>query len=117
MSSEKISNLISGFEGEGNSVVETIPPKNKPLLAGEQDHGIIKINTTQFFSNVPQEVWKFCMGGYQVCHKWLRDRKGRKLTDGEILHYRSIITVIKHTILVMTKIDDAIAEKSEWPLR
>ncbi|MFQ5981344.1 MAG: type ISP restriction/modification enzyme [Candidatus Heimdallarchaeota archaeon] len=117
MSSEKVNNLISGFEGEGNNVVEVIPPKNKPLLAGEQDHGIIKINRKQFFSNVPQEVWKFCMGGYQVCHKWLRDRKGRKLTDREILHYRSIITVIKHTILVMTKIDEVIAEKSEWLLR
>lgn len=117
MSSEKINNLISRFKGEGNSVVEMIPPKNKPLLAGEEDDGMIWINRTQFFSNVPQEVWKFCMGGYQVCHKWLRDRKGRKLTDGEILHYRRIITVIMHTIHIVTKIDEAIAEKSEWPLR
>ncbi|KAF5432111.1 hypothetical protein C5S39_04370 [Candidatus Methanophagaceae archaeon] len=28
------------------------------------------------------------MGGYQVCQKWLKDRKGRQLTEEEIEHYQ-----------------------------
>jgi hypothetical protein len=24
-----------------------------------------------------ENVWNFHIGGYQVCHKWLKDRKGR----------------------------------------
>ena len=33
------------------------------------------------FRGVPEGVWDFHIGGYQVCHKWLKDRKGRKLSD------------------------------------
>ena len=33
------------------------------------------------FQGVPEEVWDFQIGGYQVCHKWLKDRKGRTLSD------------------------------------
>jgi hypothetical protein len=32
---------------------------------------------------VPENVWEFHIGGYQVCEKWLKDRKGRTLSkDG-----------------------------------
>jgi len=27
------------------------------------------------FVGVPEEVWNFHIGGYQVCHKWLKDRQ------------------------------------------
>ena len=30
-------------------------------------------------SCVPEEVWNFHFGRYQVCKKWLKDRKGRPL--------------------------------------
>ena len=29
------------------------------------------------FRGVPEEVWNFYIGGYQVCEKWLKDRKGQ----------------------------------------
>jgi hypothetical protein len=28
---------------------------------------------------VPKDIWEFHIGGYQVLHKWLKDRKGRKI--------------------------------------
>jgi hypothetical protein len=28
------------------------------------------------FHGVPENVWNFHIGGYQVCEKWLKDRKG-----------------------------------------
>ena len=34
------------------------------------------------FRGVPEEVWNFHIGGYQVCEKWLKDRKGRTLSEG-----------------------------------
>ncbi|MFX0115431.1 MAG: type ISP restriction/modification enzyme [Candidatus Hodarchaeota archaeon] len=117
MTSEKTRNFVSKFEGEGSNVVEIIPQKTKPLPFNEQGKGVIRINKTQFFSRVPQDVWQFNIGGYQVCYKWLRDRKGRKLTEAEILHYQKIITIIYHSISIMGVIDRVIAEKSGWPLR
>ena len=40
------------------------------------------------FQGVPEEVWDFHIGGYQVCHKWLKDRKGRALSDEDIADYQ-----------------------------
>jgi predicted helicase len=38
------------------------------------------------FKGVREDVWNFQIGGYQVCEKWLKDRKGRTLSDDDIAH-------------------------------
>jgi len=40
----------------------------------------VYINKEQYFEGVPPEVWQFQVGGYQVCEKWLRDRRRRVLS-------------------------------------
>ncbi len=40
----------------------------------------IWINSTQCFKLVPAGVWEFHIGGYQVLDKYLKSRKGRKLS-------------------------------------
>ena len=40
------------------------------------EQGRVWINAKQYFQGVPPEVWDFFVGGYQVCEKWLKDRKG-----------------------------------------
>ena len=50
------------------------------------------------FHGVPEEVWDFHIGGYQVCHKWLKDRKGRTLSDEDVAHYQKIVVALKETI-------------------
>jgi len=65
------------------------------------------------FTGVPEEVWNFYIGGYQVCHKWLKDRKGRTLSDDDILHYQKIIVALQETIRIMQQIDEAIPS---WPI-
>ena len=42
--------------------------------------GTVYINETQYFKNVPEIEWNFCIGGYQPAQKWLKDRKGRELS-------------------------------------
>jgi hypothetical protein len=80
------------------------------------------INDCSKFTNVPEDVWNFTIGGYQVCHKWLYDRrkigdrKGRTLTDEDILHYRRIVRSIECTLELMEHIDEAIEEHGGWPL-
>ena len=34
------------------------------------------------FRGVPEAVWNFHIGGYRVCEKWLKDRKGCPLSEG-----------------------------------
>ena len=64
---------------------------------------------------MPEEVWDFHIGGYQVCHKWLKDRKGRTLSDEDIAHYQKIVVALNETIRIMAEIDEVIEAHGGWP--
>jgi len=67
--------------------------------------GRVYINDTQFFEPVPEHVWEYHIGGYQVADKWLKERKGRILTTDEIITYEKVITALHKTIEVQREID------------
>ena len=67
------------------------------------------------FRGVPEAVWNFHIGGYQVCHKWLKDRKGRTLSKDDIRHYQKIVTALSETIRLMQEIDEVIEQHGGWP--
>ncbi|HYQ59246.1 MAG TPA: type ISP restriction/modification enzyme, partial [Draconibacterium sp.] len=67
--------------------------------------GDVYINSSQYFANVPQSAWEFYIGGYQPAQKWLKDRKGRKLTFEDIMHYQKIIVALTETGRLMKEID------------
>jgi hypothetical protein len=76
------------------------------------------------FKGVPEEVWNFHIGGYQVCEKWLKDRQakggknprpGRVLTDEDIEHYQKIVVALSETIRIMAEIDEVIEAHGGWP--
>ena len=67
------------------------------------------------FQGVPEEVWAFNIGGYQVCHKWLKDRKGRTLSDEDVAHYHEIVVALNETIRIMAEIDEVVEAHGGWP--
>jgi len=67
------------------------------------------------FKGVPEAVWNFHIGGYQVCEKWLKDRKGRKLSKDDIAHYHKIVVALDETIRLMGEIDEVIDKHGGWP--
>jgi predicted helicase len=67
------------------------------------------------FCGVPEAVWKFEIGGYQVCEKWLKDRKGRKLLKADIDHYQKTVVALAETIRIMKEIDEVIEAHGGWP--
>lgn len=68
--------------------------------------GQVYINNDQYFDNVPPAVWDFHIGAYQVCEKWLKDRRGRRLSNAEITHYERIVVALSETVRVMGQIDE-----------
>jgi predicted helicase len=66
------------------------------------------------FMCVPEIVWDFHIGGYQVCEKWLKDRKGRTLSKHDITHYQQIIVALAETIRLMKEIDRLIDAHGGW---
>ncbi|OQW92837.1 MAG: DNA methyltransferase, partial [Beggiatoa sp. IS2] len=88
------------FPIDGDNMVEKLDYK---------DHKIY-INKTQYFGPVKSEIWKFHLGGYQVCQKWLKDRKGRTLSFEDCSQYLYILAAIEKTQELMERIDDIIGE-------
>ena len=96
---------IAKYQGTGeNDLIEKIQYTEK-----EQR---IYINKDKYFDGIMPEVWNYYIGGYQVCNKWLKDRKGRLLSLAEVETYCKIITALNFTISTQKEID-SIYEKVE----
>lgn len=90
---------LGGFHGKGDRTVEAV--RYAP------DDERIWINTAQSFAPVPQAVWDFHIGGYQVLDKYLKSRKGRVLSLDEIDHVAEVADSLAFTIDQMARIDAA----------
>jgi predicted helicase len=70
-----------------------------------EDENRIHLSKNQYVEGVRPEVWTYRIGGYQVCEKWLKDRRGRTLTPAEIRHYCRTVTALQETIARQKDID------------
>jgi hypothetical protein len=138
MESPALENLITSYPIKGSNIVEKGYPKyvaqhslsNVAALQGPsrkqvekpqdqsaglalQASGRVYINKDQYFEGVTPEVWDFHIGGYQVCEKWLKDRRGRELSYDDTNHYQKIVVALKETIRLMQEIDATIPQ---WPI-
>lgn len=64
--------------------------------------------SSNYFDNVPENLWLMYIGGYQPLQKWLKDRKGQTLTEKEVTHYGRIIMALKSSQNLMDEIDSII---------
>lgn len=99
---------ISTYPIAGSNIVEQVKYN--------ENHQQVWINSEQYFDQVPPQIWNFYIGGYQVCQKWLKDRKGRELNFDDLTHYQNIISIISETIQIMGDIDKIIANYGGFPL-
>ena len=107
LESPKLNKPITIFTGDRASYVEKVSWCNGTVW-------VDKAQTTGF-NGVTEPIWNFNIGGYMVCEKWLKDRKGRKLTKDDIEHYQKIVVALSETIRLMAEIDKVIDEHGGWP--
>ncbi|MFH0872051.1 MAG: type ISP restriction/modification enzyme [bacterium] len=90
------------FEGQGDGRVAKSKSQGLRYDAEVQR---VYINQTQYFAPVPAAVWEYQVGGYQVCKKWLKDRRERRLELDDIRTYCRIVTALQRTIAIQGEID------------
>lgn len=110
---EKLSKL--GLELMQAHLVKTVPDYSFGIFKGKGSNEVEKtrythdkkiwINNDQYFDAIPQNVWEFHIGGYQVIDKYLKSRKERILSLDEITHVEKVIKILAFTIDQMNKID------------
>lgn len=107
LESPKLAQPITEFIGGRHPEVEKISWSRNTVW-------VDKAQTTGF-KGVREDVWNFHIGGYQVCEKWLKDRKGRTLCKDDIAHYQEIVVALNETIRLMHEIDEIIEQHGGWP--
>lgn len=109
MDSPKLNRHSTEFVGSQRVEVSKISWSNKTVWIDKaQSAG---------FKGVTEDVWNFHVGGYPVCEKWLKDRKGRTLSKNDIEHYHRIVVALHETIRIMAEIDKVIDKHGGWPIK
>jgi predicted helicase len=97
--------LLENLVVDDNETSFPISGSNEVLKAPVYKDNQVYINQEQHFDGVSEIAWNFYIGGYQPAQKWLKDRKGRTLTDEDITHYQKIIVALNETDRLMKEID------------
>ncbi len=96
--SPELDSPVIKFQGTGDLRVDKIKYDKKSEC--------VYINKDHYFEGIEENVWQYRIGGYQVCDKWLKDRKGKILSLDDVKHYCKVATAIKHTINIQKSIDE-----------
>jgi predicted helicase len=107
LESPRLDRPLTTYRGPANPEIEKI--------SYARDTVWLDKTQTRGFRGVPEAVWNFHIGGYQVCEKWLKDRKGRNLSKADIDHYQKIIVALSETIRLMAEIDKVVDAHGGWP--
>lgn len=91
------------FEGQGDCHVGR---GDQDGLYYDPEKECVYINAHQYFMPVIAQVWEYQIGSYQICEKWLKDRRNRRLDLNDIQTYCRIITALRKTIEIQNAIDE-----------
>lgn len=123
LESPEVNKFITTYPVSGNNEVEKVkfekdaahqqtqsdasshPERSRRMTSISSSNYKVWINLSQYFGSVPEIAWNFYIGGYQPAQKWLKDRKGRTLTNSDIEHYQKIIVALVETDRIMKEID------------
>ena len=104
---------ICRFDGEGDAVVARTKAQG---FRYDPDEQRMCVNKTQYFGPVSPKVYDYQIGGYQVCSKWLKDRKDRRLELDDIRTYCWMVTALDHTLKIQKQIDTLYTNAVENPV-
>jgi hypothetical protein len=111
--------LTAGWGHAGKGGV-TMPGKGKIIRRNDEACDIF-LNDVACWENVPETVWNYTIGGYQVIKKWLSYREkpliGRGLTPEEVRYVTEMARRLAALIALQTNLDASYREvvKKTYP--
>lgn len=108
--------MESGLKHSGTSPVGMVGAEVEKADYDEAAKTIwIDKRKTKGLKGVEPTVWAFFVGGYQVCEKWLKDRKGESLSKNDVEHYQLVVATLAALSKQMKEVDAVIAKHGGWP--
>ena len=111
------SNSKVKFVNGGDLKVTKVGEKGKNLANVSEGLGRLYINKVSFFEGVPVNAWNRIIGTYQVCHKWLEEKKRNNILLN-IEHqdfFLRMVDTINETGLIQSRIGEVIEKSGGWP--
>jgi hypothetical protein len=92
---------------EGSKTLGMVGENVLTILGGKTVD--VYLNDGAYWSNIPENVWDYTIGGYQVIKKWLSYREekllGRPLTKDEVRYVQEMVRRIAAIILLEPALD------------
>ncbi|WP_288550960.1 type ISP restriction/modification enzyme [uncultured Brachyspira sp.] len=110
------SSLFSSLSSLGSALIDLhllkkVPASSSYPVSGDDniefckfEDNKIKINSSQYFDNISEEVYNYSIGGYKPIEKYIKARE--TLTLNDIMHIQKVISVIEKTIELQKSIDE-----------
>ncbi|MGH8736539.1 MAG: type ISP restriction/modification enzyme [Burkholderiales bacterium] len=109
-----------GVTMPGKGRIETRSASEFPAVLGTKVHDVY-LNGMAYWRNVPERVWDYTIGGYQVMKKWLSYRErsllGRELTMEEADYVTQMARRIAALLLLSDRLDEnyRACKANAWP--
>lgn len=98
-----------GVTMSGKGRVESRAASDAAAVLGTRVHDVY-LNQVAYWANLPEKVWDFTIGGYQVMKKWLSYRErsvlGRDLTIDEAEYFTEMARRIAAVLLMSHALDE-----------
>jgi len=80
--------------------LEPATSENMEIGSVKYKDGVLALNANTKILGIPNEVWEYQIGGYQVLDKWLKSHKGEALTIHTFTHIENIVGLLMETLKV-----------------
>jgi len=66
--------------------------------------GVLQLNPNKKILGIPEAVWNYRIGGFQVLDKWFKSRKGEIMTIDDFDHIDSVVGLLLETIKIQEQL-------------
>jgi len=66
--------------------------------------GILHLNPNKKILGIPEDVWAYRIGGYQVLDKWFKSHKGRTMNIDDFDHIENVVGLLTETIKIQEQL-------------
>ncbi|MCL2193466.1 MAG: hypothetical protein FWB78_08735, partial [Treponema sp.] len=73
---------------------------NLEIGAVKYKDGILHLNPNKRILGIPEDVWNYYIGGYQVLDKWFKSHKSETMSIGDFDHIANVVGLLAETIKI-----------------
>lgn len=86
--------------------LEPNTPDDMEIGAVKYKNGSLQPNAKKRIVGIPETVWNYQIGGYQVLGKWFKEHKGETLTIDSFDHIENVVGLLRETIAIREQLRD-----------